>query len=144
MSDKQKDLIREVFLRNGFKIKDGRDDLADYVYAAAHDLLQAVPAMQKEPIAWSGWGCQHPGKMPRLYGERRIAELNCDWENGDQVLYFTATPQPTEQPVRHDWDDQDKCRRCGDRDWYASATCTPKQQPSPTTAKEVSREQDNQ
>ena len=53
--------------------------------------------VQGEPVAWSGWGCQYPGKMPRLYGDRRIAELNCDWENGDQVLHFTATPQPAEQ-----------------------------------------------
>lgn len=43
-----------------------------------------------------------------------------------------ATPQPTEHhPLSHDWDDQDKCRRCGDRDWYAAATCTPKQQTEP-------------
>lgn len=52
------------------------------------------PVVQAEPAAWSGWGCQYPGKMPRLYGDRRIAELNCDWENGDRVLYFTAAPQP--------------------------------------------------
>lgn len=51
MSDKQKDLIREVFMRNGFTIKDGRDDLADYVYAAAHELLQVAPAVQGEPVA---------------------------------------------------------------------------------------------
>lgn len=25
---------------------------------------------------WSGWACQYPGKMPRLYGAREIAELN--------------------------------------------------------------------
>lgn len=60
-------------------------------------MLAAAPAVQGEPVAWSGWGCQHPGKMPRLYGERRIAELNCDWENGDQLLHFTAAPQPTER-----------------------------------------------
>lgn len=52
MNDKQKDLIREVFLRNGFTIKDGRDDLADYVYAAAHELLQVAPAVQGEPVGW--------------------------------------------------------------------------------------------
>ena len=42
-----------------------------------------------------------------------------------------STITAEQQPISHDWDDQDKCRRCGDRDWYASATCTPKQQPSP-------------
>lgn len=67
---------------------------ASGIYA---DMLAAAPAVQGEPVAWSGWGCQYPGKMPRLYGERRIAELNCDWENGDQLLHFTATSQLTEQ-----------------------------------------------
>jgi len=23
----------------------------------------------------------------------------------------------------HQWNDQDKCEKCGDRDWYASAEC---------------------
>lgn len=59
--------------------------------------ILAAPDMQGEPVAWSGWGCQYPSKMPRLYGERRIAELNCDLENGDQLLYFTTDPQPAEQ-----------------------------------------------
>lgn len=41
-------------------------------------------------------------------------------ETGEYIADFR-------EPIRHDWDDQDKCRRCGDRDWYASASCTPKQ-----------------
>lgn len=45
-------LIRGVFLRNGFRIEDGRDDLPDCVYEAAFDLLEAVgaPAVQGEPV----------------------------------------------------------------------------------------------
>lgn len=31
--------IREIFMRNGFTIKDGQTDLKDYVYAAANELL---------------------------------------------------------------------------------------------------------
>lgn len=75
--------------------------------AAAHDHYEAhiegvlkelaAHTVQGEPVAWSGWGCQYPGKMPRLYGDRCIAELNCDRENGDQLLHFTAAPQPAEQ-----------------------------------------------
>lgn len=34
-----KDQIREVFLRNGFEIKEGFTDLKPYVYAAAFELL---------------------------------------------------------------------------------------------------------
>lgn len=69
--------------------------------------------------------------------------LKDDVVNGDvqaAVLRFAralldAVSQPEEQPASsHDWDDQDKCRRCGDRDWYASATCTP------STAEDVSHD----
>lgn len=53
----------------------------------------------------------------------------------DRCIYDLDLPKPAEQqPISHDWDDQDKCRRCGDRDWYASATCSPKQQPAPDVA----------
>lgn len=34
-----KDAIREVFMRNGFTIKEGQSDLKEYVYAAANELL---------------------------------------------------------------------------------------------------------
>lgn len=37
-----RDQIRATFLRNGFTIKDGNDDLKEYVYAAAEELLQAA------------------------------------------------------------------------------------------------------
>lgn len=61
------------------------------------------------------------------------------WHGSEQIVEaraaLTALRKKGEQPVSsHDWDDQDKCRRCGDRDWYASATCTP------TTAEEVSHD----
>lgn len=72
-------------------------DESNYGFWMIEELRQSNPPEQVEPVAWSGWGCQHPGKMPRLYGERRIAELNCDWESGDQVLYFTAAPRSAEQ-----------------------------------------------
>lgn len=34
-----KDEIRDIFLRNGFTIKEGQTDLKDYVYAAAGDVV---------------------------------------------------------------------------------------------------------
>jgi polysaccharide deacetylase 2 family uncharacterized protein YibQ len=34
-----RDRIREIFMANGFTIKEGQTDLKDYVYAAAHALL---------------------------------------------------------------------------------------------------------
>lgn len=45
-----------------------------------------------QPAAWSGWACQYPGKMPRLYGDKEIAEINCDYSNGDQLLFLSSTP----------------------------------------------------
>lgn len=40
------DLIREVFLANGFTIKEGQSDLKPYVYAAARALLAKATAEQ--------------------------------------------------------------------------------------------------
>lgn len=80
-----RDQIRSIFLRNGFTIKEGQDDLKPYVYAAAEELLQAALDEQRP----------------------KTSEI---------------------MSVSHDWDDQDKCRRCGARNWWTSATCTPKQQ----------------
>lgn len=42
--------IREIFLANGFVIKDGQADLKPYVYAAARALLAAADG--SEPYAW--------------------------------------------------------------------------------------------
>lgn len=45
---------------------------------------------ETRPPQWSGWACQYPGKMPRLYGDLAIAKLNCDSENGDQLIFLSA------------------------------------------------------
>ena len=47
--------VREVFLRNGFTIKEGQEDLKPYVYAAAKELtapLQAEIENLKAELAW--------------------------------------------------------------------------------------------
>lgn len=119
-------LILGVFLRNGFRIEDGRDDLPDCVYEAAFDLAGALgaPAVQGEPMAWQ---LRTPDERVILHKE---FPAWADSADGYKITPLYAAPQPaSHQPISHDWDDQDKCRRCGDRDWYASATCTPKQQP---------------
>ena len=43
-----RDLIRDVFLRNGFTIKEGQTDLKPYVYAAAAELLALARRAQPE------------------------------------------------------------------------------------------------
>lgn len=48
--------IREIFMRNGFTIKDGQSDLKDYVFSAAYELIAALtqPASPslKLPDGW--------------------------------------------------------------------------------------------
>ncbi|MFY3302620.1 dATP/dGTP pyrophosphohydrolase domain-containing protein [Achromobacter xylosoxidans] len=63
--------------------------------------IEGFKAGQKSaPVAgeaqgWSGWACQYPNKLPRLYGAKEIAQLNCDAANGDRVLFLSehAAPQ---------------------------------------------------
>lgn len=52
------------------------------------------PVLPKEGQSWSGWACQAPGRMPRLYGSREIAELNFCPESGDRLFFLS---EPTEQ-----------------------------------------------
>ena len=58
-------------------------------------LTSARPG-QPEGSAWSGWCCQYPGKMPRLYGSREIAELNHDPDNGDRLFQVVELRQAKE------------------------------------------------
>lgn len=44
-----RDEIREIFLRNGFTIKDGNTDLKEYVYAAAYELLARYAPPKENP-----------------------------------------------------------------------------------------------
>lgn len=101
-----------------------------------------VPAVQGEPVAWMH---NDPSRVDVIHESVRSLLKNSAESAGhlhrplDRSERYTiplyTAPQPAEQqPISHDWDDQDKCRRCGDRDWYASATCSPKQQPAPDVA----------
>lgn len=83
--------IREVFLRNGFKIAPGRDDLPDYVYESAFELLEmAAPAVQGEPV---GWQFYQDGKW--WHGDDRIKDHRKNTEEaGFRVRDVYASPQP--------------------------------------------------
>lgn len=53
--DKRRELIRRIFLGNGYTIKPGQDDLKPYVYEAAEELIQA----------FSNLAAQSKGAEPR-------------------------------------------------------------------------------
>lgn len=51
------------------------------------------------PEGWSGWVTQYPNSMPKLWGDRRIAELNWHPEQGQHMFRVAeveraAAPQP--------------------------------------------------
>lgn len=51
-SDISKDVIRQIFLDNGFTIKEGCEDLKQYVYDAAYELLASSDNLSKsDPVA---------------------------------------------------------------------------------------------
>lgn len=45
-----------------------------------------TPAEEDGGTGWTGWACQYPGKLPRLYGAREIAELNFYPDEGDRLF----------------------------------------------------------
>lgn len=61
-------------------------EISEVINAACAALQATAPA---EPL-WSGWACQYPGKLPRLYGAREIAKVNLDADNGDRLLFLQA------------------------------------------------------
>lgn len=69
--------------------------------------IDKLRALASAPVAgeaqgWSGWACQYPNKLPRLYGSKEIALLNCDAANGDRVLFLSehAAPQASAEYER--------------------------------------------
>lgn len=50
-----------------------------------------APAAPQGDSTWSGWACQYPDSMPRVYGAREIAELNWYPCDGDRLLFLTST-----------------------------------------------------
>lgn len=56
------EVIRDLFLRNGFTIKEGQDDLKPYVYAAARELIDHLQG-EAVPVA-HGWLVARPDVSP--------------------------------------------------------------------------------
>lgn len=49
-SDREK--IRKIFMKNGFRIKEGKADLEEYVYQAAYGLIEATCIDLQRERAW--------------------------------------------------------------------------------------------
>ncbi len=61
------------------------------VAAAVKDSLTAGGG---KPVGdgWSGWATQYPGKMPKLYGAREIAEVNHHPDEGQRLIFLAEQP----------------------------------------------------
>ena len=87
----QNNLIREVFLKNGFTIKDGQTDLKSYVYAAGRELIRRA-SMPSIPDGWQ--------LVPiEPINEMRLEGCRIDRDDGFYVtkIYkamLKAAPQP--------------------------------------------------
>jgi len=89
----KKDQIREIFLRNGFTIKEGQTDLKDYVYSAANELLAAQLEKAQEPHSyWTEWA----GHEDAFMGEH-VFELPEDTDGFDNIIpLYTSPPEVAE------------------------------------------------
>ena len=111
LSGDRKDLIREVFMRNGFTIKPGCDDLREYVYKAAFELLElATPPVPMELVVWplaskeeavKGWNLDYRflEQVEKVASQR--TDFTTSMEAVEQVLIAATellrAPQPAEQ-----------------------------------------------
>lgn len=76
-----------------------RDLLSKYAAPVnEQDVLTALDEQSTAITGWHGWACQYPGRFPRFYGAKAIAELNHDPDNGDR-LFHVAEVQEDAQPV---------------------------------------------
>ncbi|HHM6437166.1 TPA: hypothetical protein ACRL36_000760 [Pseudomonas aeruginosa] len=83
-------VIRDVFLRNGFTIKDGHSDLKPYVYAAAEELLRlGGHAVDSNPVAQA----QHSVPDGAADLCRFLAKLYCELDG----LRYSTAKLPAEQ-----------------------------------------------
>jgi hypothetical protein len=86
----------QVTGRDGFKYTEGWNACREAMLTAAPSPDHSGDAGKVVPSDWEGWACHKAGKMPRLYGEKSIAEVNCDTENGERLIFLSSTPSVPE------------------------------------------------
>ncbi|WP_313243722.1 hypothetical protein [Stenotrophomonas rhizophila] len=75
---------------------DGRPEGWEYnsnaVQAAWAAWQAALAARQPGAHGWSGWATQKPGRMPKLWGAREIADLNHDPDGDARLIFLSEQP----------------------------------------------------
>src|SRR5690606_5659087 len=74
--------IREVFLRNGARIEPDRDDLPDWIYESASELLELAAPDVADALA--SMTCAY--RMAIQAGHTRITALGGDCDSVDHML----------------------------------------------------------
>ncbi len=49
-------------------------------------------ALETTGERWEGWATQYPGKMPKLWGDKHIAEANFYPEEGQRMFFLREVP----------------------------------------------------
>ena len=89
-----RDQIRDVFMRNGFTVKENQTDLKPYVYAAAEELLSIARASQQcTQSSWVPDGWQLVPKEPTAEMIEALAASfwPADWEAGKRLQRLRGT-----------------------------------------------------
>jgi len=77
-----------------------REQLHPDECATVQEIICGLQAAQPRavPDGWSGWCTKYPGRLPKLWGAREIAELNYYPEEGQRLFQVAelAAPQPGE------------------------------------------------
>src|SRR5690554_1069632 len=106
-------------LQQQLAAKDAELERVRSVLKEVRDACKKEPAMQN--FKYDDLGAKVNEALASPSGEPESINVK------SVCLSDSAANERQTQPARHEWDDQDKCRRCGDRDWYAEPFCTPKQ-----------------
>ena len=99
-----RDVIRDVFLRNGFTIKDGCSDLKPYVYAAANALLEVAAAQPVQGVPEDFVRIPRPAFDKAASALRQYSQAPVDYHRSvlrmrDALRELTASPTPPAQPA---------------------------------------------
>ena len=95
-----RDVIREVFMRNGFTVKEGQSDLKDYVFNAAYDLLSLSPRITEQDLETICLAFMSRKSFSNYTNEAVALRQWSKHEEG-QVLLNKLNNNPTTQEVTH-------------------------------------------